>query len=254
MQIDNTPPPPDKIPPPSPSLQEVIASIKPTLDAHPIEQKIPETPHSRAEFEESAQRAHDAGLRVLPHPTEHVVIGGEFVQRSTLVAGRVGIHKERRVLSVLYRSTSKRLRAFVFYPSHKIDARDLGKWLFWGVTGDVPENLVQSEIVSMDDFFRINACDYSRLLKDPAIVYEVDKVRNELNKLVSEVKMDLRRSESSNDLLCQKLDEKSEALDLLSASFEEETGRAYRWQMTALVSLGLLILTTSALFLRFLSI
>jgi len=250
MQIDNTPPSPDKIPPPSPSLQEVIASIKPTLDAHPIEQKIPDAPLSRAEFEESAQKARVAGLRVQPHPTEHVVIGGEFVQRSTLLAGRVGIHKERRVLSVLFRSTNKRLRAFVFYPSHKIDARELGKWLFWGVTGDVPEALVQSEIVSMDEFFRINACDYSRLLKDPQIVYEVDKVRTELNKQIAEVKMDLRRSESSNGLLCQKLEAKSEAFDLLTASFEEETGKAYRWQMTALVALSLLTLAVVFFLLR----
>jgi len=250
MQIDNTPPSPDKIPPPSPSLQEVIASIKPTLDAHPIEQKIPDAPLSRAEFEDSAQKARVAGLRVQPHPTEHVVIGGEFVQRSTLLAGRVGIHKERRVLSVLFRSTNKRLRAFVFYPSHKIDARELGKWLFWGVTGDVPEALVQSEIVSMDEFFRINACDYSRLLKDPQIVYEVDKVRTELNKQIAEVKMDLRRSESSNGLLCQKLEAKSEAFDLLTASFEEETGKAYRWQMTALVALSLLTLAVVFFLLR----
>jgi uncharacterized coiled-coil protein SlyX len=242
MQIDNIPPSPDKSPAPAtPSLQEVIASIKPALDAHPIEQKIPSAPLSRAEFEEAAEQARAAGLKVFPHPTEHVVIGGEFVQRSTLVAGRVGVHKERRVLSVLYRSTNKKLRAFIFYPSHRIDARKLGKWIFWGVTNDVPENLVQSEIVSMEEFFRINACDYSRLLKDPAIVYEVDKARTELNKVIAEAKMELRRSESSNDLLCKKLDEKTEAFERLAASFEEETGKAYRWQMTALFSLGFVL-------------
>ena len=240
MQIDNIPPSPGKIPPPSPSLEEVIASIKPALHAHPIEQKIPSTPLSKAEFEEAADQARAAGLKVLSHPTEHVVIGGEFVQRSTLLAGRVGVHKERRVLSVLYRSTNKRLRAFIFYPSHRIDARDLGIWLFWGVTGDVPECLAQSEIVSMEDFFRINACDYSRLLKDPQIVYEVDKVRTELNKLIAEAKMDRRKAESSIDLLCKKLDEKTEAFDLLTASFQEKTSKAYRWQMTALVSFGFL--------------
>jgi hypothetical protein len=145
------------------------------------------------------------------------------------------------VLSVLYRSTNKKLRAFIFYPSHRIDARKLGKWIFWGVTNDVPENLVQSEIVSMEEFFRINACDYSRLLKDPAIVYEVDKARTELNKVIAEAKMELRRSESSNDLLCKKLDEKTEAFERLAASFEEETGKAYRWQMTALFSLGFVL-------------
>ena len=250
MQIDHTPPSPDKIPPASPSLQEVIASIKPTLDAHPIEQKIPDAPLSRAEFEESAQKARVAGLRVQPHPTEHVVIGGEFVQRSTLLAGRVGIHKERRVLSVLFRSTNKRLRAFVFYPSHKIDARELGKWLFWGVTGDVPEALVQSEIVSMDEFFRINACDYSRLLKDPQVVYEVDKVRTELNKLIAEQKLERRRAEASNAMLCDKLDARNDEYDLLTASFEQETNRVYRWQMTALGSLVFLVIAVTALILQ----
>jgi hypothetical protein len=251
MQIDNIPPSPDKIPAPAtPSLQEVIASIKPALDAHPIEQKIPSAPLSRAEFEEAADEARAAGLKVLPHPTEHVVIGGEFMNRSTLIAGRVGIHKERRVLSVLYRSTSKRLRAFIFYPSHRIDARKLGKWIFWGVTNDVPENLVQSEIVSTEDFFRINACDYSRLLKDPAIVYEVDKARTELNKVISEEKMKRRELDSRNEFLCKKLDEKTEAFEQLAASFEEETGKAYRWQMTALFSLGFLMVAIMVIFLR----
>jgi hypothetical protein len=250
MQIDHTPPSLDKGPERKIDLEEVIKGIKPILDAHPIEQKIPPLPQTRAEFEEAADKARAAGLKVLPHPTEHVIIGGEFVQRSTLVAGRVGIHKERRVLSVLYRSTNKRLRAFVFYPSHKIDARDLGKWLFWGVTGDVPESLVQSEIVSMEEFFRINACDYSRLLKDPQITYEVDKVRTELNKVIAAERTERRRSESANDLLCKKLDEKTEAFELLAASFEEETGKASGWQVTALVSLALLVIAVVALAVR----
>ena len=250
MQLDHTPPSPDKFTPPQPSLTEVIASIKPVLDAHPEGQKIPEAPLSKEDFEEAAGAARAAGLKVLSHPSEHVVIGGEFVQRSTLVAGRVGIHKERRVLSVLYRSTNKRLRAFIFFPSHKIDARKLGKWIFWGVTSDVPENLVQSEIVSMEDFFRINACDYSRLLKDPAIVYEVDKAKTELNKVISEEKMKRRELDSRNEFLCKKLDEKTEAFEQLSASFEEETGKAYRWQMTALFSLVFLVFAVAALLLR----
>jgi len=250
MQIDNIHPSLDKLPPPATqSLEEVIANIRPALDAHPIEQQIPPAPLSQAEFEESAQKARDAGLRVQPHPTEHVVIGGEFVQRSTLIAGRVGIHKERRVLSVLYRSTQKKLRAFVFYPSHKIDARELGKWLFWGVTADVPENLVQSEIVSMDEFFRINACDFSALLKDPAIVYEVDKVRTELNKQIAEERAERRRLQANNDVLCTKLDEKNEAFEALAKNHEEETTRALRWQMTcmALIVLGVVVAVGSRL-------
>jgi hypothetical protein len=243
MQLDHTPPSPDNFTPPQPSLTEVIASIKPVLDAHPEGQKIPEAPLSKEDFEEAAGAARAAGLKVLSHPSEHVVIGGEFVQRSTLVAGRVGIHKERRVLSVLYRSTNKRLRAFIFFPSHKIDARNLGKWLFWCVTGDVPENLVQSEIVSSDEFFKINACDYSRLLKDPAVVFEVDKVRTELNKLIAEERSEFRRLQSSNDVLCAKLDEKNEALETLAKSYEEETNRAFRWQMAcfSIVMLAVLV-------------
>lgn len=251
MQIDNTSPSHDKIPAPAtPSLEEVIASIQPTLHAHPIEQKIPSAPLSKAEFEEAADQARAVGLKVLPHPTEHVVVGGEFVQRSTLLAGRVGVHKERRVLSVLYRSTNKKLRAFVFYPSHKIDARELGKWLFWGVTGDVPENLVQSEIVSLDEFFKINACDYSRLLKDPQVVFEVEKVRNELNKLIASERTDLRRSESANNTLCRKLDEQTEVVEDLLNRLAEATARSSRWQMTALFSLLFLVLSVTALFLR----
>ena len=250
MQIDHTPPSPDKTDRPASTLQEVIASIKPSLDAHPIEQKIPPLPQTRAEFEEAADKARAAGLKVLQHPTEHVIIGGEFVQRSTLVAGRVGIHKERRVLSVLYRSTNKRLRAFVFYPSHKIDARDLGKWLFWGVTGDVPESLVQSEIVSLEEFFRINACDYDLLLKDPQVVYEVDKVRTELNKLIATEKMERRRAEASSDLLCTKLDEKNEVLETLARNYEAESARAFRWQMTCiiLILLGVVVAVGSRMF------
>jgi hypothetical protein len=249
MQIDHTPPSPDKFTPPQPSLSEVIASIKPALDAHPIEQKIPETPLTQAEFDEAAAKAREAGLRVLSHPSEHVVIGGEFVRRSTLVAGRVGIRKERRVLSVLYRSTNKRLRAFVFYPSHKIDARDLGKWLFWGVTGDVPEHLVQSEIVSSDEFFKINACDYSRLLKDPQIVFEVEKVRNELNRLIAEDRADVRRSELANDALCKKLEEQNEAVEDLLNRLAEANARSSKWQMTALFSLLFLVFSVAALLL-----
>jgi hypothetical protein len=250
MQIDNTPPSPDKIPAPAtPTLQEVIASIKPALDAHPIEQKIPSTPLSKAEFEEAAEQARAAGLKVPPHPPEQILVGGEFVNRTSLLAGRVGIYKERRVLTILFRSTSKKLRSFIFYPSHRIDARELGKWIFWGVTGDVPENLVQSEIVSMDEFFRINACDFSALLKDPAIVYEVDKVRTELNKQIAEERAERRRLQANNDVLCTKLDEKNEAFEALAKNHEEETTRALRWQMAcmALIVLGVVVAVGSRL-------
>jgi hypothetical protein len=107
----------------------------------------------------------------------------------------------------------------------------LGKWIFWGVTGDVPENLVQSEIVSMDEFFRINACDYSRLLKHTQIVYEVDKVTTELNRLILEEKIKRQQAQARSDGLCNKLEEKTEALEMLTESFERETEKAYRWQM-----------------------
>jgi hypothetical protein len=250
MKIDeNTPPSPDKGPERKIDLEEVINSIKPALEAHPEAQKIPPAALDADEYEESARKALSAGLHVCTTPNEHMVIGGEFIQRSTLLAGRVGIRKDRRVLSILYRSTSKRLRAFVFYPSARIDARDLGKWILWGIVTDIPENLVQSEIITLEDFLRINACDFARLLQDPLIAFEISKLRSELNQIISEEETARRKAEASNAMLCDKLDERNEALETLAKNHEEETTRALRWQLTALGSIALLVFTVIAVFL-----
>ena len=252
MKIDeNTPPAPDRGPERKIDLEEVIKSIKPALDAHPEAQKIPFAPLDEDEYEESARKARSAGLHVCTTPGEHMVVGGEFIQRSTLLAGRVGIRKDRRVLSVLYRSTTKKLRAFVFYPSPRIDARDLGKWTLWGIVTDVPESLVQSEIISMEEFLRINACDFSKLLQDPQIAFEVSKLRSELNQIIREEETARRKAEASNTMLCDKLDEKNEALETLARSHEEESARAFRWQMACmtLIVLGVVVAVGSRIFL-----
>lgn len=252
MKIDdNTPQPPDRGPERKIDLEEVIKSIKPALEAHPEAQKIPPAPLDADEYEESARKARSAGLHVCTTPGEHMVVGGEFIQRSTLIAGRVGVHKERRVLSVLYRSTSKRLRAFVFYPSPRIDARDLGKWILWGIVTDVPEGLVQSEIISMEEFLRINACDFTKLLQDPQIAFEISKLRHELNQIIRQEETARRRAETNNTMLCDKLDEKNEALETLAKNYEDESARAFRWQMTSitLVLLGVIVAVGSRIFL-----
>jgi hypothetical protein len=243
MQIEI---PPQTLSGPKDPVDDLLTDLTKQLNDNPIEQQVPLSPPSRDEYEAVCSKAKSLGIEVLDTPAESLVLGGEIVRRSTLLIGRVGLSKDRRVLSVLFRAT-KKTRAYIFYPSPKLDALELGKMIFWGIAACVPEALVQSRIVEIPEFLRVNTCDLESLIGMSDEQRAVESALRATHKTQADEAMQLRRCESSRDSLLDKLDQVNDELLLQKRSLEAESNRAFYWQMAALCSVALLLIAVLAI-------
>ncbi len=149
---------------PKKSFEEVLASLKPTLEKLPPEQIIPPLPPDKMALQEVDAFVTQSGM-VVPDNCPHAIcLGGEFIDRTLLREGRVGAMNGTCVLSFLYKYAGKSLQAIVLHPRGEINLRYLGQAIWWGRTADVPEDLVQTQTISVSDFFSINCLDLSKLV------------------------------------------------------------------------------------------
>jgi hypothetical protein len=243
MQINIDPP---KLSDSRGPFDDLLQDLTKQLNEHPPEQRVPISPPSVEEYEEVVSKAKRLGINVVENPVESLVVGGEILRRSTLIIARVGLSKDRRVLSVLFQAT-KRTRAYVFYPSPKLDALDLGKMLFWGIAACISEDLVQSRIVEIPEFLKINACDLDRLLRMSDEQRAVEAARREASKTLAEESSLLRRCERARDELMDRLDLVSSELVSAQKVADEESSRALYWQLAALSLSGLLVIMAVAI-------
>ncbi len=232
------------------SFDDLLKELKPQLDKLPPEQKIPALPPDKLALE-SVQEFVTANGMVVPDscpPT--IAVAGEFLDRSQLREGRVGMLDKIRVVSFLYRYADKSLRAVVIFPREGVDARSLGKAIFWGQVADVPETVAQSRIMEVKDFFAINSFDLSKIIDVPAL----ERFKSDCQKTAdAEVKTAQERSLSAQKRIST-LEAEKEELELqnkkLALKNEEARkaeidhhNRAEAWKLSAVVASAVVFLT-----------
>ncbi len=170
-------PAPDDLPPrpkgpqkpkPPRTFEEVLKELRPDLQKLPAE-KIPAQPPDPMVLESVEEFVTSHGMTVPDSCPSTIAVAGEFLDRSGLREGRVGLHGNVRVLSFLYRFSDKLLRAVVIYPRDGVEARLLGMAICWGLVANVPTSIAQSRILETKDFFAINAFDMTKIVDVPAL-------------------------------------------------------------------------------------
>jgi len=222
------------------SFEDLLNELKPKLEKLPADQKIPALPPDAMVLESVQEFVRASGMVVTESCPPTIAVAGEFLDRTQLKEGRVGFHKNCRVVSFLYRYGDKSLRAVVIYPRHGVDARKLGMSIFWGQTADVPESVAQSKILSVQDFFDVNAFDLSKILDVPALEHFKSDYRKtvdgEMRAAVSSM-----QAERAARLIAEK---RAEAAELQSAEIQaallQENEGANRWQLIALAAIALI--------------
>lgn len=191
------------------------------------------------------------GMTVPDSCPSTIAVAGEFLDRSGLREGRVGLHDNVRVLCFLYRFSDKLLRSVVIYPRDGVDARFLGMAICWGLVANVPESIAQSRILETKEFFSINAFDPAKILDVPALErFKADHrkhVAGEWQAFQHQAESraaDLERERANLASACKKLGDDLQAQQRRAVA---QHNRAEVWKVAALGSLclipvGLLIL------------
>lgn len=143
--------------------------MKPNIRILPAEQELPASVPDDGLLTEVRNFVVSHGMAVPPHEPQRIAIAGEFMDYASLREGRVGMHRNLRVVSFLRRYSGQPMKAIVVIPREGIDARMLGLAIFLGQVADVPESVAQTEIVSVTEFFNISTFDLSKVLDVPSL-------------------------------------------------------------------------------------
>jgi hypothetical protein len=223
------------------SFDQLVKQLSPQLEKLPPDQRLPQLPPSEEVLAEVVEYVKSLGLTVPPVPPPVAGIGGEFLDPLKLREGRIGLHRNHRVAAFLHRYEDKTLRAIVLYPRDGVDIRKIALAVIWGQLGDVPESLVQTEVVSVADFFAICAYDVSKLIDVPALELYKRSFRLEVEAEISSLRDRITNGARAIERLER---DKSAGEKLLAEAREDAVGqndRAEFWRVVALFSLGALI-------------
>lgn len=225
------------------SFEDTLRNLQPRLDALPVMQCIPALPPSEECFEETTTALKKAGLVISPNTPNLIAVGRELLDRTQLREGRVGALNNRAVLTFMYKYPSKGLQTLVIHAVDDVPLMELGKGIWWGLLSNVPLTVVDTEILSMETFFKINSVDLSSFVPKSL----VDRIREESETLavtritqVEEEKKELvncyRQLQGVNVSLKEQLKRSSD--EIIS-----ENGRAAGWILCSIVLAVLLILS-----------
>ena len=184
------------------------------------------------------------GMTVPDSCPSTIAVAGEFLDRSGLREGRVGLHNNVRVLSFLYRFSDKLLRAVVIYPRDGVDARFLGMAICWGLVANVPESIAQSRILETKELFSINAFDLTKIVDVPALErFKTDQRKN----LSEEWHAFQRAAESRTADLERERANLASACKKLGDDLQAQQRRAVAQQVWKVAALGSLCLIPAGL-------
>lgn len=218
-------------------------TLRPDIEKLPAQQ-IPAQPPDPMVLESVEEFVTSHGMTVPDSCPSTIAVAGEFLDRSGLREGRVGLHGNVRVLSFLYRFSDKLLRAVVIYPRDGVDARFLGMAICWGLVANVPESIAQSRILEVKEFFAINAFDMTKIVDVPALErFKADHSKQvagdwQTFKRQTEGRTtDLERERAGLAATCQRL---GDDLNDQRRKTAHQHNRAEAWKVAALSSLCLI--------------
>lgn len=245
MNIDpEMPDSPKRIPPAKPSersFEKLLEELKPKLDKLPAEQRLLPVPPTAEMLEEVQEYVKSLGLSVPPMPPPKIGIGGEFLDPLQLKEGRVGLLRNVRVLAFLHRYSDKSLRTIVIHVRDGVDARKIGLAIIWGQIADLPDNIAQTQILPVTDFFAICACDLSRLVDVSAL----ERFKLDYQKQQEAEMSGIRQNRIAIELRTASLETERQELkkqfDKKHSEMVRESNRAEFWKVVAFAALVLAV-------------
>ena len=241
-QIPHRPHGPQK-PKPIRTFDDILKDLQPQLDKLPPDQQIPLLPPDQMVLDSVQEFVRDNGMVVPDSCPPTIAVAGEFLDRTSIREGRVGLLRNLRVISFLRRYPDKSLRAVVIFPCKGVDARTLGMSIFWGQVADVPLSVAKSEICSLSDFFAINSFHLTDVIDVSSLeLYKLDYAR-ELDKQLAVADRRLRDAEKKGTLLESLLSESEAEKESYRHKSNDFQNRSEWWKF---IAFGLLALSPIA--------
>lgn len=223
------------------SFDDLLKELKPKLDKLPDDQRIPVLPPDQMVLDSVEDFVRSKGMVVPESCPSGVALAGEFLDNGQLREGRVGLHGNFRAVSFLYRYSDKIMRSVVIIPRDDIDARLLGMAIMWGLVANVPEEIAQSKVLGVKEFFEINTFDLSKLIDTSALEqYETDcRIRIESQSRESSRLTQERIARLESVIRGYEERERVAEQERVSSSAEavRDHNRAETWKLIAVVAL-----------------
>lgn len=186
---------PERLPKKKPSsLDDILKRVKDlNLDEGkiPSEMRIEELPPSKEIFEEvKSYVANELKLKTGGSPNGVISIAGEFVNRSLLGAGRVGISQNMPVFAFLYQHKNA-VNVVAIYTRDGVDPRRVGQAIYWGIVSDIPTTIAQSKILPLSDFWAIKTLDPLQLCDAPVLEKFKLEVERDADRRVSKAEAEV---------------------------------------------------------------
>lgn len=233
------PPPDDRNPSKKQSFEELIKAHSKQLENIPSEMKIAPLPPSDAEAEETKEYVRQKlGLSVSETPVSKIFLANEILERASILEGRIGEWEGLVAFLFLYRF-GKTLKTIFMVPTDGLDARMIAKSILWGYVSDLPPQFAQSEITSSDRFFQVRTFNLSKL----GDMQVLEKFKSDFQRAFSgeltQERTARRTAERALSDRKSELEQLREESDQMVIKLRAAYDSAFRWNMAALVLLGL---------------
>lgn len=225
------------------SLDDVLKEVIREGEKIPGAQRVEEIPLSREVFD-SVQSYIKDELKLPTGASGNgaISIAGEFLNRTSLGAGRVGTLKGLPVFAFIYQIESNRIGFVGIFPRDGVDARKIAQAIYWTIVSDIPTTHAQSKLLSRDDFRSVNAFDETALCDAPALEKLRAEITAEADRAV--IHADTRAAESEKQI---KRLGKEVAVEKQSCEDNRQAAvvshnRAEMWKLAALLFFAVAIL------------
>jgi len=233
--------PKPKRPDSKPTFEELIQQLEPQLDKVPEEMRIPPIPPNEDAAEEVQKYVRETmGLPVAADVPNWILIGNESVERSKMREGRIGDSKGSYVFAFLYPYEPKKFHTVIVHPKDGIDPRMIAKAVLWGLVGEIPATLAQSEIRNVEAFFLLRCLNTSQLLDAPALEMAKAEYRKEIDEEIALIRNRLAQSESQILVGNKSLAAATEREATAKADADWQHNRAENWRMATFAAIALI--------------
>lgn len=251
-------PPPD-ISPKKQNEQEKLERLIGDLRLkHPIppEAKVPQTPATTAEVEEVKKYLTEVKIPTSSVPLDRIFVGGEILEFSRIQEGRVGYYRDTGVAAFRYHYSDKLLKTVILIPRDGIKARPLAKGIIWRQTNEIPIEVAHSEIVEIEEFFKIKALDEDALTDTPLLDRFKREFEGKTIRQIIGLEQSVKSRTSENESLKNEVQKwratAAEREQELASKHEEYLGMQHRsehWKVAALFASSTAIFLASMRFL-----
>ena len=231
------------------TFQALLDQLRPQLEKVPEPDKIPLLPPSPSVLEEVQDYVRSALLLPVAEslPTS-IQVGSEFLDRSLIRVGRVGIFKELPVFAFIYPFVSKRLDCALVYPKDEVDIEMIGKIVFWGQTPSIPLKYVRTEILSAKTFCEIETFSLIELADAPALKALEDRAWRSATTKILEAEGLQKAAESRARTLEIELQEESRNREYAETARDDKSSKLSFWRTIAATTICILALFLAGIF------